>query len=411
LLGVVGIFGNLVSGRVTFAVGVAFGLAALLAASRAHPWLAAAAALAASLTSPLAGAFLLMAGVAWATEVGVRRSAPLATAALGVAAASVLGGGGFFPFPRQALAILLLFALGSVVLVPDLNRALRVGLLLYAGSAIVIWAVHNPVGGNMGRLGALLGGPLAAAVLGSRRRWRTLAVVALPLLVWQVWPGATALQRSVGDPSDTRAYFTGLADFLRTQDPGQGVVEVPALRQHWESYYVAKSFPIARGWERQIDLRHNEILYHPDLTAEQLHTWLVADGVGLVALPDAPLDYWSQAEARLIAAGQPWLRPVWSDAHWRVWRVVDSPGLVTGPAHLTALGVDTFDLRFDRAGSSVVRLHWSPWWQVTSGAACLRPGPDDWTTVEASGSGLVSVAARWSITAALRPAHSADRCR
>ncbi len=287
----------MVVGQMPFGVGVAFGLAALLAATRSSPWLAAAAALAASLTSPLAGAFLLMAGLAWATEVGWRRAAPLASAVLGIGAASVLGGGGFFPFPRQALAILLLFALGSVVVVRDLSRSLRVGLLLYAGSAIVIWAVHNPVGGNMGRLGALVGGPLAAVVLGSRQRWRTLAVVALPLLAWQIWPGTTALQRSVGDPSDQPAYFTGLTDFLRTQDPGQGLVEVPALRQHWESYYVAKAFPIARGWERQIDLRYNEILYHPDLTADQLHDWLVRTGVGLVALPDAPLDYWSQAEA------------------------------------------------------------------------------------------------------------------
>ncbi len=72
--------------------------------------------------------------------------------------------------------------------------------------------------------------------------------------------------------------------------------------------------------------------------------------------------------------------------------------------------MDTFDLSFDRAGPSVVRLHWSPWWQVTSGAACLRPGPDGWTTVEARGPGQVSVAARWSLAAAVRPSHSADRC-
>lgn len=406
----VGCLGPMVVGQVPFGVGVAFGLAALLAAREGHPWLAAGAALAASLTSPLAGAFLLMVALAWATEAGVRRTAPLGSAVAGLVAASVLGGGGFFPFPRQALAILLLFALGSVVLVRDLARPVRVALLLYAGSAVVIWAVHSPVGGNMGRLGALVGGPLAAAVLGSRRRWLTLGVVTLPLLAWQVWPGVTALQRSVGDPSDRAAYYSGLTGFLRTQDPAQGLVEVPALRQHWESYYVAKAFPIARGWERQIDLRYNEILYHPDLTAEQLHTWLVGTGVGLVALPDGPLDYWSTAEARILDAGQPWLRPVWSDAHWRVWRVTDSPGLVTGPAQLSELGVDSFRLAFAQPGSTVVRLHWSPWWQVTSGSACLRPGPGDWLTVQASEAGPVTVAARWSLTAAVRPAHSPNRC-
>ena len=120
--------------------------------------------------------------------------------------------------------------------------------------------------------------------------------------------------------------------FLDTQDVARGRVEVPTLRQHWESYYVAQSFPLARGWERQIDLRDNDVLYQPDLTPDQLHEWLVSSGVGLVALPDAPLDYWARREAAIISAGQPWLTPVWSDAHWRVWRVSDSPGLLTGPA-------------------------------------------------------------------------------
>jgi len=36
-------------------------------------------------------------------------------------------------------------------------------------------------------------------------------------------------------------------------------------------------------------LRDNDVLYRSDLTADQLHEWLVGSGVGLVALPDAPL--------------------------------------------------------------------------------------------------------------------------
>jgi hypothetical protein len=406
----VGCLGPFLVGQVPFSVGVALGLAALLAAARQHPLLAGVAALAASLTSPLAGAFLLLVALAWCTEAGWRRTAPLATAALGVAAASVLGGGGFFPFPPRALLILLLFALGGVVLIPSLSRTMRVGLLLYAASAVAIFAVHNPVGGNMGRIGALVGGPLAAYALGTRRRWRSLAVVAIPLLCWQMWPLGTAVTRSFGDPSSHAAYYAGLDDFLRTQDVAQGRLEIPNLRQHWESYYVPKVFPIARGWERQIDLRDNEILYHPDLTAEQLHDWVLRSGVGLIALPDAPIDYWSTHEAALLRAGQPWLRPVWSDAHWQVWRVTDATGLVTGPARLTELDVDSFQLAVDRAGASVVRVHWSPYWQVTSGSACLRPGPDGWVTVEAASPGPVSVTARWSLSAASQRGSADGRC-
>ncbi len=140
-----------------------------------------------------------MVALAWATEVGVRRAAPLASAAIGVVVASLLGGGGYFPFPLSALLVVLLFSGGGLVLVRNDYRAVRWGLLLYGLSALVIFAVQNPVGGNITRLGALVGGPLAAAVLGARRRWWTLSVVAVPLLCWQIWPGVTAV-----DPVDRR---------------------------------------------------------------------------------------------------------------------------------------------------------------------------------------------------------------
>ena len=192
------------------------------------------AALAASLTSPLAGAFLLIVALAWTTDVGVRRAAPLGTAVIGVVAASLLGGGGYFPFPRSALLVVLLFSGGAIVLWRRGPRSVQCGLLIYGLSAIAIFAVQNPVGGNVTRLGALVGGPLAAAVLGARRRWGTLAIVAVPLLCWQVWPGVTALERSVGDPSSQASYYSGLESFLDTQDVARGRVEVPTLRQHWE---------------------------------------------------------------------------------------------------------------------------------------------------------------------------------
>jgi hypothetical protein len=185
---------------------------------------------------------------------------------------------------------------------------------------------------------------------------------------------------------------------------------VPTLRQHWEAYYVAREFPIARGWERQLDLRDNEVLYRSDLTPDQLHEWLVRSGVGLVALPDAPLDHWSGREGELIAEGQPWLTPVWSDAHWRVWRVSDSPGLVTGSARMTAMGLDSFSLQADQVGSTVVRIHWTPFWSVTSGRACLQKGPDGWTTVRVTSAGRVDVKASWGLAAAIRPGSGGGRC-
>jgi hypothetical protein len=47
---------------------------------------------------------------------------------------------------------------------------------------------------------------------------------------------------------------------------------------------------------------------------------------------------------------------------------------------------------------------------MTSGNACVAPGAQDWTTVEVTGTGPVTVTARWSLAAAVRPTHAPTRC-
>ena len=64
LLGLAGIAGNLVSGRITFTVGLAFGVGALLAAAYRRPVVAVAAAVLTSAASPVAGLFLGLGGTA-----------------------------------------------------------------------------------------------------------------------------------------------------------------------------------------------------------------------------------------------------------------------------------------------------------------------------------------------------------
>src|ERR1700730_4633048 len=64
---------NLIVGRVTFALGVAFGLGAVYALQRRRTIPAVALALLCSLSSPLAGAFLAIVGAAWACAQRERR--------------------------------------------------------------------------------------------------------------------------------------------------------------------------------------------------------------------------------------------------------------------------------------------------------------------------------------------------
>jgi len=72
----IGAVANLAAGRVTFALGVAVGLAALVALRRGHPLWAAGLAAATALASPVAGMFLALAAVAaFAVYLGDRRPA------------------------------------------------------------------------------------------------------------------------------------------------------------------------------------------------------------------------------------------------------------------------------------------------------------------------------------------------
>jgi len=393
----VALVGELIIGQLPFAVGFALALTALLAAHRDRPWVAAATALGAALASPLAGSFLLMGALAWLTQAGVRKVAPLGTAAIGVLAGALLGGGGSFPFPAVSLITVLVFSVGGLALAPNMPKAMRWGLLIYGVSSNALFAVPTPAGGNAARLGALAGGPLAAVALGRQGRWRTLAVASVPLLMWQMWPVGTAVAHSVDDPSSRPEYYTGLRAFLATQDRGMGRLEIPTLRQHWEASYVAPVFPLARGWERQVDIRFNAPLYDPALTPEGVHAWALDNGVALIALPDAPLDPWSTREAALLKDGQPWLTLVWQDAHWKVFQLKDAVGMVSGPATLTHLGVNSAAVRFTRPGTAVVRVHWSEYWQVTRGSACLSASPEGWVRVTVEHPTEVGLAALWSI--------------
>lgn len=385
--------GMFIQGQYPFALGVALAITALLAAGRDRPVSAGALALAASAASPLAGAFLLLFASAWWAQAGLRRVAPLGCAVAGVALGWWAGGGGWFPFPGVSLLSVLIACGGGLLLVWWEGTAVRAALLGYAACAVVLFALPNAVGGNAARLGALAGGPLAVHLLGRRGRWRTVLVVALPLAVWTGWPVGSALAAGVGDPSGGAAYYAGLQQFLSTQDPARGRLEIPPLRRHWESYFVATRFPLARGWERQIDLGDDAVLYRPGLTGDELHAWTLDAGVRLIALPDAPLDPWAVREAALLAAGQPWLVPVWHDAHWQVWEVADAVGLVTGPARVVRLGVDSVDLDMTAAGQALVRLRWGPFWRVTAGSACLAEGGNGWLVVGATAPGPVTVSA------------------
>ena len=373
-----------VSGRLPFVFGTALGTAALLAAVRERVALATALGAATALGSPVAALFVTLVTAAWVLARPQGRPAPraawtmgAATAGLAVAVGVLFPEGGTEPFAASSFWPALGATLLALAIAKDGPRALRAGLMLYGLLLVAAFAVPTPLGGNAARLGALLGGPLAVALLWPRRPW-VLAMVALPLAYWMTYPAVRDWARAAEDPSLHASYYAPLLAEIAKRDAGKDParVEIPFTAGHWESYRVAQHVPLARGWERQLDRSDNPLFYDGRLTDARFRAWLRSHAVRWVALPDAglQLDQSAQAEAVLISAEPGYLREVWSSANWRLFEVRKPK-----PLGVTHLGIASFTAR-----SGLVRVRWSRHWVVVAGRGCITRGPGGWTRVSAS---------------------------
>jgi hypothetical protein len=395
-----GVAAMLYTGRLAFMLGVAFGLAALLAAQRSRTVLAIVLAVFTALASPVSGLFLALATLAWWLASRRALAAWMTGASLLPVAVFALAfpEGGTEPFVATAFWPALLFAIVAVWVLPEEERELRIGAALYGVALVLAFVLDTPMGGNATRLGQLFGGPLLACALIGRQQ-RVLAVLAIPLLWWQIFPAVRDTARTVDDPSVRATYYQPLLAELarRNADHQAGRLEIPFTKNHWEAALVAPQMPIARGWERQLDIKYNRLFYDGALTPKRYRRWLDRNGVTFVAVPDAPLDDAGRKEAGLISAGLPYLKHVWSNADWRLYEVVDPAPLVRGPARLTQLGPESFTLDARRASSVVVRVRYSPYWSLGNGAiGCITATRDGWTRVWFMRAGRVQVNASFS---------------
>ncbi len=242
-----GVSVTMLSGRVAFSLGLAVGLlavVALLGRTRA----AVALAVLTSLASPVAGAFLALAGLTYALAGGAGRELAIARRGLAVAAAALapilllalaFPEGGWEPFapsvfwPGLAGVVLIASMLPRMAggtamadraaegrsaegatagLSPRAVRVLTLGAWLYALALIGAFALHTPVGSNAARLGALLAAPLVAGVSVGAPPFRTAS------------PGTRASLLAAGDP-DQRCVRPGrglLGESLLLRAPARG---------------------------------------------------------------------------------------------------------------------------------------------------------------------------------------------
>jgi len=349
---------------------------------------------AAVLASPLAGAFLVLVAASWLVVSWPRRRVGLMLL-VAVPSAVVLGlglvfpGEGAMPFPLVDFLQFSGVVALVLVLVPRHERGVRLAAAFYLAATVASFVLPTPVGGNISRLGECLGAPLAACLLWPHRRIVLTALV-IPLQVMQWKPAFATFPTDRRDLSASASYFTPMLAFIGDHREPLGRVEIVPTRLHWEAAYAAPAVPLARGWERQLDTAYNPLFYRPGgLSPATYRAWLADNGVRYVALPDVALDYAGQAEARLVDAGVPGLRLVWSDPHWRVFEVEQSSGIVEGPARLVRLKGDAVVLSVTSPGPVLVRIRFSARWAVVAGHASLRATAGDWTELDACRAGEV----------------------
>nr|WP_237552822.1 hypothetical protein [Streptomyces sp. SID5789] len=421
LLASLALWCNVASGRTTFALGVAFAVAACVPLVRERrPYLAAGYAALATLASPVAGLFLAVVGAGYLMVRDWGRALALLIPPAAVVGLTTV----LFPFsgeqpmPAGRIWPPVVLGLAVTVLAPRTWRVARWGGAVYATGTVLTYLVASPVGTNVERfaelfapavlLAALLSvSPTVTAATAPRLRRLAHGLLAVTLVFSVGWVGkktADDLREYTVVPA-WAAETHGVVRALQGLGADRTRVEVVPARDHREAARLAPHVNLARGWNRQLDVERARLFYDGSFSAATYRAWLDHWAVGFVVLPLGKPDGPARAEAALVRDPElrpDWLVPVWQDAHWRVYRVRDAVPLVSAPGTVvTSTAVDLV-LRVDRPGAVTVRVAWSPW--LRSDGGCLaRDGDFTRLTVEAPG--------EYRLSSRYGPSPgSADRC-
>jgi hypothetical protein len=449
LAGVVGVC-NLVSGRTTFALGVALGMCALCALvlprvpERVRLLLAGLLAAVTSAGSPVAGVYVGLVGaallvggltkvpiagvftadgmpalrervIAWRAgfrvwlrewlrvqrrEVLWRRGLALGIGS-GVALippAFLFRDGGVQPFPEEPMKIAVATSVAVFFLTPRSARLVRVGAVLCAIGLLTIWSFDSPMGSNATRLTMMYAAPVVAAVATIDRRLLVLVLVAI---TWWQPPLVVDDMNSAGDRASRGLYYRPLVRELERRGP-VGRIEVVPLRNHWESVYVAEAVPIARGWLRQVDWDRNKVFYDGSLDPASYLSWLYGNAVEYVAVAKTTaLDFAGAPESALIEAELPYLQKVWETGDWVLYQVIGAPKLVSQPGVLVDSGPTGVAVDVPEPADVTVRVRWSRWLTLSGPDGCLEPD-GKWVKLRATRTGRYEIRSGLHMTQSAR---------
>jgi hypothetical protein len=119
-----------------------------------------------------------------------------------------------------------------------------------------------------------------------------------------------------------------------------------------------------------------DLLYRHDYTPAQYVTWLRGLGVRYVVLTDAPPDYTSRREAKLVGSGETGLTKVFASRVVSIYAVPHPQPIVTGPGRPAVLAFreSRLRIRVSRGGTYRVAVRWSPYWHASAGCLARAHG-------------------------------------
>jgi hypothetical protein len=419
---------DLYSGRLAFAFGALPALGAILALDSRRTVTACLLAVVSALCSPVAALFaaLVAAGYVLGDVILALRDPAVpprgraVTPATRTAALAALPGaavivaalapvlliswmfpqGGSEPFAFTTMLPLLVISVIALILLPHEQVRLRAGVAVYAVATLALYLIPTPIGSNIARMGTFAALPLVALVCWGRRP-RLLALVVLPLLYVGWSPSVRDGIAGDVDNTASTAFYQPLLGFLDRQAAAPGTspfrIEIPFTSFHWEAYEIATRFSIARGWERQLDIRYNRIFYGGRLTAHTYRRWLHDNAVRYVAISSADPDYSARAEVTLIDSGLPYLHQVFRSHNWRVYRVATATPIVQAPAALQRLTAGSLTIQVPRPGTFKLRMRFTPYWHLSSGSGCVAPD-GNWTKLTVPRAEQVKLSTSFSLS-------------
>ncbi|MFE9443091.1 MFS transporter [Streptomyces sp. NPDC006602] len=380
LAGVFAFLCNAASGRVTFGLGTMFALGAVAVVFcwpyrwRYKRWVkalcAAPLAALATMASPVAGLFVGLVAAA----LFLQRRRPGAWA-LGLAPSAVVAVSAWlFPFagtqPMKIGSVILplAYALLVLFLVPREWKTVRLTAGVYALSIVLVWLVSSQIGSNISRLAMLFAGVALVAALPfavpRTRKWYAIVVAFVGFTTWIGFKSVDDVVHTTPAASWARE-LAPLVNELQEVGAEKGRVEVVPARSHREASALAPYVNLARGWNRQADMERNPLFYDDTLNSANYHEWLGRWAVHFVVVPkDEPDGDGGERERELVQRGMPYLKQIWGDANWQLFRVTDPAPLAEPNAVVERAAQGEMTMQVRKAGRILIRIPYSPWLSI-----------------------------------------------